>query len=69
MQFGTESFLGAFAKSRKATIGFVMSVCLICPSTRMDACACAVMLPLDGFSLNLIFELFIENQSRKFKIG
>ena len=41
-------FLGAFAKLRKATISFVMSVCLsVCPhrSTR---------LPLDGFWWNLM---------------
>jgi hypothetical protein len=31
------SFLGAFAKLRKATISFVMSDCLpVCPSVRME---------------------------------
>ena len=50
--------LGAFVKLRKATIGFVMSVC---PhgTTR---------LPPDGFSLNLIFEYFFSELCRgKFK--
>jgi len=43
------SILGSFAKFRKATIRFVMSVCRpVCPhwTTR---------LPMDGFSWNLIF--------------
>jgi hypothetical protein len=44
--------LGAFAKSRKATISFVMSVCLsVCPHGTTP-------LPLDGFSWNFIFEDF-----------
>jgi hypothetical protein len=45
-------FLGAFAKLREATISFLLSVCMSsCPhgTTR---------LPLDGFSLNLVFEYF-----------
>jgi hypothetical protein len=45
-------FLGAFAKLRKATVSFVMSVCpSVCPrgTTR---------LPLDGFSWNLTFDYF-----------
>ena len=40
--------LGAFAKLRKATISFVMSVRL-CPHV-------TTRFPLDGFSLNLIYE-------------
>jgi hypothetical protein len=58
-------FLGAFAKFRKATISVVMSVCLSVPrhgTTR---------LPLDGFSLNLIFEDFwkcVEKNSSFIKI-
>jgi len=51
-------FFGAFAKLQKATISFIMSVC---PSAHM------VQLPLDGFSWNLIFEVFFLNLSRKFK--
>ena len=46
------SFLGAFAKLRKATISFVMSVCL---SVRPHG---TTRLPLDGFLWNLIFEDF-----------
>jgi hypothetical protein len=35
--FFTTRRLGAFAKLRKATISFVMSVCLsVCPSVRME---------------------------------
>ena len=49
-------FYGAFAKLRKATVNFVMSV-------RMEKLA----FPLDGFSLNLVFEYFLQNLSRKFK--
>jgi len=41
-------FLGAFAKLRKATISFVMSV-----RPRVTT-----LFPLDGLSLNLIFEDF-----------
>jgi len=45
-------FLGAFAKLRKAIISFVMSFCLsVYPHT-------IARLPLDGFSLNLIFVYF-----------
>jgi len=49
--------LGTFAKLRKAIFSYIMSVH---PhgTTR---------LPLDGFSLNLIFEYFFENLSRKFR--
>ena len=46
----TNAFLDAFVKLRKATISFVMSVCLsVCPSG-------ATRLPQVGFSYNLIFE-------------
>ena len=60
------SFFGAFAKLRKATINFVLSVCLsvslsvclsICPSARPQGTS---LLPLDGFSWNLIFEDFFK---------
>ena len=43
--------LGAFAKFRKATISFVVSVC---PSVRMEQ----TRLPLDGLLWNLIYEHF-----------
>ena len=49
------SLLGAFAKLRKATVSFVMSVFLsVCPHG-------IIRLPLEGFSLNSIFEYFSEN--------
>jgi hypothetical protein len=52
---------GAFAKLRKTTISFVMSVCLsVCPHETTG-------LPMDGFLLNSIYKLFFENLSRKFK--
>jgi hypothetical protein len=41
-------FLGAFAKLRKATISFVLSI-------RTHG---TTRLPLEGFSFNLIFHLF-----------
>ena len=51
-------FLGAFAKLRKATVSFVMSV-------RPEE---TTRLALEGSLLNLVFELFFfENLSRKFK--
>ena len=50
---GTKTrFLGAFAKLRKATISFVMSVRTF---VRQHG---TIRLPLGGFSLNLIFEDF-----------
>jgi hypothetical protein len=49
--------LGATAKLRRGTSGFVMSVC---PSTRKKT-----WLPLGRFSLNFIFEYFFENLSKK----
>ena len=49
-------FLGAFAKLRKASISFVMSV-YPHETTRF---------PVDWFWLNLTFELFFEKLSRKF---
>jgi hypothetical protein len=55
--------LGAFAKLRKATINFVMSVRLfVCPhgTTR---------LPLDGFSWNLIFESFSKICRKKIRVS
>jgi hypothetical protein len=55
--------LGAFTKLRKATISFVMSARL---SGRSHG---TTRLPPDGFSLNLIFEDFFENLSRKFKFN
>jgi hypothetical protein len=57
--------LGAFAKLRKVTVSFVMFVCSsVCLSVYPDG---TTRLPLDGFSLNLIFQFFFENTSRKFK--
>jgi hypothetical protein len=55
------TFLGTYAKWRKVTINFVMSVCpSICShgSTR---------LPMDGFLWYFIFQYFFENLSRIFK--
>jgi hypothetical protein len=46
--YTTLTFLGAFAKLRKATISFVMSVCSYG----------IIGLPLDGFSLCFIHEYF-----------
>jgi hypothetical protein len=65
----TSSISGAFAKWRKATVSFVMSVCLsvcppVLPSVRPHG---TTRLPLDAFSCNLISEYFFENLSRKFK--
>ena len=49
-------FWGAFSKLRKATISFIMTVCLsVRPSVRPRG---TTRLPPDGFSLNLIFEYF-----------
>jgi len=48
------AILGAFAKLRKATISFVMSVRL---SVRAHG---TTRLPLDGFSGNMIFENFLK---------
>jgi len=49
----TLGFLGAFAKLRKATTSFVMSVCLpVHPSVRPYG---TTRLKLDGFSSNLIY--------------
>ena len=45
-------FLGAFAKFRKATISFVMSIRPSVPSR------VTTRLPLDGFSFNFMFEHF-----------
>ena len=56
--------LGAFAKLRKATVRLIMSFCM---SVRPSAWN--ISLPLNGFSLNLIFECFFfkKNLSRKVK--
>jgi hypothetical protein len=53
-QISTAQFLGAFAKLRKWTIGFVMCVC-VCPSVFPHG---TTRLPLDGFSWNLICDYF-----------
>jgi hypothetical protein len=55
------TILGEFAKLRKATISFVMSVR---PSVRPHE---TTLLPLDGFWWNLVFEYFSKNLPRKFK--
>ena len=52
-------FLSALAKLRKATISLIMSVC---PSVRTEQLGYNWM----DFHLNLIFEFFFENLSRKF---
>jgi uncharacterized membrane protein len=53
------SFVGAFAKLRKANIRFVMSVCLF---VRLSVCLFVRIKQLgsskDGFSWNLVFEYF-----------
>jgi hypothetical protein len=49
--------LDAFARSRRATVSFVI---FVCPHG-------TAWLPLGGFWLNLIFEYFSESISRKFK--
>jgi hypothetical protein len=47
------SFLGAFAKLRKATISFCLSDCLsVCPSVHRHGTA---RLPMDGFTSNFTF--------------
>jgi hypothetical protein len=49
-----QPFLSMFAKLRKMTVSFVMSVHLsVCPSIRLHG---KTQLPLDGFSWNLISE-------------
>ena len=53
--------LGAFAKLRKATICFAMTVC---PSVRPHA---SIRFPLKIFSWHLIFDYLFETLSRKFK--
>jgi len=73
------SFSGAFEKLRKLSSSclsirpFVMSVYPsvrhICLSVRSSFCPHGTTrLPLNGFSLNLLFENFFENLSRKFKV-
>jgi len=52
LEMGNQAMVfGAFAKSRKTTIGFVISACLLGPHGTTG-------LPLGGFSLNLIFEFY-----------
>jgi hypothetical protein len=52
----TVKFLGIFEKLRKATINFVMSVCMpVCLSVSPPG---TTRLPLKGFSWNLVFEYF-----------
>jgi hypothetical protein len=52
---------GAFAKLRKTTVSFVISVRpSVCPHGR-------TRLPQDGFWWNLIFEFFFENLLRRFR--
>jgi hypothetical protein len=53
---------GAFAKLRKATISFVMSVRTCIRPHRTS------QFPRNRFSLNLVLKLFFLNLSRKFKI-
>jgi hypothetical protein len=48
-------FVGAFTKLRKATINFVMSVCLYGTAR----------LPLDGFFMKFDIDYFSKNKSRK----
>ena len=54
------SFWGAFAKVRKATICFVLSA-------RLSGTHGTTLLPLDGFSQNLIFEYFLKIHLEIFK--
>jgi hypothetical protein len=55
------AFIGSFAKFRKTTINFFMSVC---PSVPPHG---ATLLQLDRFSLNLIRQCFLKNLLSKFK--
>jgi hypothetical protein len=56
--FMWETFLGAFTKLRKATVSFIVSVC---PFDHPSVCLRATTLvPLDGFSLNLISDDFLK---------
>ena len=57
------TFLGGFAKLRKATISFVMSVC---PSIGPHG---TTRLLLDGFSWSVIYKYFFENMSRKLQFN
>ena len=50
-----ELFFETLAEFRKASIGFLMFVCL------------SVLMEQLGFHWNLIFDYFFENLSRKFK--
>jgi hypothetical protein len=56
-------FLGAFAKSWRATIGSVMSV-FLCVSVRPHA---TTKLPLERFSWILLFEYFSNSGSKRLK--
>jgi hypothetical protein len=60
--------LGALTKFRKGTISFIVSLCLslclsVCPSAREKT-----LLPMDGFSWNLIFEYF-SKKIEKFQVS
>jgi hypothetical protein len=54
-------FLGAFAKSRKATIGFVMSACL---PVRMNNSA-----PTGRIFMKCYVRIFFENLSKKIQVS
>jgi hypothetical protein len=53
----TLAFLEVFTKLRKATVSFVMSA--LSHGTTWH--------PLDAFSLNVVFDDFLKNISRKYK--
>jgi len=56
------SLFGAFAELRKATMSFVMSVCLsVRPPARPHG---TTRLPLDEFSWNLMFKYFLKSISK-----
>jgi hypothetical protein len=56
-------FLGSFARLRKETTSFVMSVR---PSVCLHG---ATRLPMDGFSWNLIFQYFFEKSVEKIQVS
>jgi hypothetical protein len=67
-QTKTTIFLGAFAKFWKATISFIMSVCLSArPSVCPSLCPHRTPLPLNGFLWNLVFNFF-QNSVEKIQV-
>jgi hypothetical protein len=60
--FTVPQFLGAFEKVRKAKVSFAMNA-------RPSVCPVGtIRLPLDGFSVNLIFEYYGEENAWKIQV-